>query len=189
MERFSNIVEDNETTTAIFLSNNVLEANLLRRIILTEIETYCIDIVIFYINTSSRHDEIIALRLGQLVIDHERYTHKENQRIRIDVQGPKEFTTDDIALPFKYKTPIMVLRDNERIACDVIVKKGQAKQHVKWRPVSTVVMQPQDDNFKFTIRTIGMMSGKEILSQAIQKLQTGNFDKKGTTMFSNPEIP
>lgn len=187
LERFKNIETVNEITTAIFLTKDITEANLLRRSILSEIETYAIDIVIFYINTSSRHDEIIALRLGQLVIDHEKYEHNETP-IRINVKGPKEFSTKDIKLPFKYETPIMVLREGETIICDVIVKKGQGKQHVKWRPVSTVSIKEVDEGFKFTIKGIGMMSGDKILLKGLEKIKEAS-KSPAINLFSKPMVP
>jgi hypothetical protein len=61
--------------------------NLLRRSILSEITTNCIEYVIFNINTSSRPDEIIALRLGQLVINNDKYKQKDMYRRKCFFKG------------------------------------------------------------------------------------------------------
>lgn len=130
-------------STAVFKTNDLTHVNLLRRAILSEIETYAIEYVIFHINTSSRHDETLALRLGQLVIDHSKFD-SSNLRYNIDVGSedePVDFTSDDIkGLPITFLTPIAVLMAGQRVKCEVIITKGQAKDHVKWRPVSLVAI-------------------------------------------------
>lgn len=130
----------NNIATGLFRTNDVAEANLLRRAILSEIDTYTIDIVVFQINTSPRHDEIIALLLGQLVIDHSKFDDRlVDEHIAIDVSGPLKFTSDHIiGLPFTFTTPICELLPGQRIKCDVIVQSGQGKIHCKWRPVSLI---------------------------------------------------
>lgn len=191
MDRLINIETTGNITSALFLTKDIAEANMLRRAILSEIDTYAIDIVIFQTNTSPRHDEIIALRLGQVVIDHSRFVPPEegNFKTHIDVQGPKEFTTNDIPeLPFKYMTPIATLKAGQRIICDVIVKQGQGKQHVKWRPVSTVTLNEVDEGYKITVKDIGMLSGPEIFAAGISKMKAAAH-RPPITLFSHPLVP
>lgn len=186
-----NIVTNGNITTALFLTHDIALANLLRRAILSEIETYTIDVVVFQTNTSIRHDETIALRLGQLVIDHSQFTPPINEdfRAHIDVQGPKEFTTDDIPnLPFKYVTPIIPLKAGHQIICDVIVKRGQGKQHVKWRPVSKVIIKEVEDGIRLTIKNIGMLTGEEILEKGYEKIAAAA-QRRPITLFSHPLVP
>lgn len=191
MDRITNIETTGNITSALFLTTDIAEANLLKRAILSEIETYAIDIVTFQINTSPRHDEIIALRLGQLVIDNSQFVPPEegNFQTHIDVQGPINFTTDDIpGLPFKYKTPIATLKAGQRIVCDVIVKKGQGKQHVKWRPVSKVILTEVDNGYKLTIKDIGMLSGQEIFERGFAKMRDAA-NRAPITLFSHTLVP
>lgn len=191
MDRIINIETTGNITSALFLTNDVSEANLLKRAILSEIETYAIDIVTFQTNTSPRHDEIIAFRLGQLVIDHARFIPPEegNFQTHIDKQGPGEFTTDDIpALPFKFKTPIATLKTGQSIVCDVTVRKGQGRQHVKWRPVSTVIMTEVNEGYRMTIKDVGMLSGREIFERGYAKMRDAA-NRQPITLFSQILVP
>lgn len=203
MHRFTNIETTGNITSAVFLTDDIAEVNLLRRAIISEINTYCIDIVAFDINTSSCHDEIIALRLGQLVIDNSIFVPPDEGdfKTRIDVQGPGRFTTDDIpGLPFKFFTPIEVLKAGQRILCDVTVKQGQGKSHVKWSPVSTVTFieteietktETESETkmgFKITIKNNGMLTGPEILEKGLAKIRDAAH-RPPITLFSRPLVP
>jgi DNA-directed RNA polymerase alpha subunit len=190
--RFANIETTNNITSAVFLTRDIAEVNLLRRAILSEIETYAIDIVTFHHNTSSRHDEVIALRLGQLVIDHSRFRPPPEGgdfTTHIDFQGPGEFTTEHIPdLPFLYITPIATLKAGQRITCDVIVKRGQGKRHVKWRPISTFKFTEVEQGYKVTFKNIGMLSGTEILEKGLAKMRDAA-QRPPITLFSHPLVP
>lgn len=189
MNRISNINTTGEITTALFATEDVSEVNILRVAILSEIDTYAIDIVIFETNTSPRHDEIIALRLGQLIIDHDRFVPPTNGdlTIHIDVSGPLEFTTSHIPqLPFKHlnPTPIAVLKEGQRIACNCIIKQGQAKTHVKWRPVSSFSFKEEPGGYQIKIKGIGMMNGRSIIEKGIAKMADAAMRTPATKFFN-----
>jgi len=195
MDRIVTVETTNEITSAIIATDDIAWVNLLRRAIMSEIDTYAIDIVIFNKNTSARHDEIIALRLGQLVIDHTIFVSpKENEhnfKTRINITGPKWFTSSDIpGLPFKYETPIMQLRDNETIDCYVIVKKGQGKIHAKWKPISIISIMDLDQGKRhnITFKSIGMMPGREILQKGIDKMRAAA-EREPSNQFTRQVVP
>lgn len=193
MDKIENIVTRDSITTALFRTKNVATVNLLRRAILSEIETYAIDIVIFHTNTSPRHDEVIALRLGQLVIDHSKFQPPapgaEDIKIRINVNGPLIFTTDNIPnLPFKYKTPIAELRHGQQIICDCIVKKGTGAMHVKWRPISKFTFTEVNDGYLISFKDIGMLSGREIIEKGMEKINLAA-ERPPSTIFSQIVVP
>jgi len=191
MERIINIETIGNVTSALFLTKDIAEVNMLKRAIMSEIDTYAIDIVIFQTNTSPRHDEILALRLGQLVIDHTRFLPPQigDFRTHIDFKGPGELTTDNIpGLPFKYKTPVVLLKDGQHVICDVIVKKGQGKQHVKWRPVSRVSILDVEDGHKITFNDIGMLTPIQIIQNGYAKIRDAAH-RVPITLFSHPLVP
>lgn len=191
MDRFSNINTQDNITSALFNSTDIAEANLLKRAILSEINTYAIDIVIFHTNTTARHDEIIALRLGQLPIDHSRFNpiNESDFTTRVDFSGPGKFTTQHIPnIPFKYIIPIMELREGQRIICDVIIKEGKGKTHVKWRPVSTVTLKEVQDGILITFKEVGMLSPVQILQLGLQEIKAAA-TRPEQTLFSRPLIP
>lgn len=158
------ITDKNGYATGLFTSRDLTHANLLRRAILSEIETYAIEYVIFQTNTSSRHDEVIALKLGQLVIDHSKFNDSQ-LRYKIDVGSDDEmtkFTSDDIiGLPITYRTPIATLLAGQHIKCEVIITKGQAKTHVKWRPVGLVAITEIRDGY--------FISALDVLKNSVQQ--------------------
>lgn len=189
MDRISNIVTINNTTSAVFDTDDISEVNLLRRAILTEIETFSINYVIFQVNTSARHEEVLALRLGQLPIDHTRYNHGDNFRGRIDITGPALFTTDHIPdLPFKNITPIIELRAGQRILCDYIVTLGTGKEHAKWKPVSTCTFNKVDDGFEIKFRDVEMIEPQEIIRLGLEKIGAAA-DREPSSIFSQVLVP
>jgi len=174
MSQITNLRVDRNNITAHFDTDDVHRVNMLRRSMLTEIETYAIDEVTFHINTSARVDEIIALRLGQLVIDHYRFQAPDEGdfKTRIDVQGPLLFTSDHIpGIPFTYTTPIAELKDDQRILCDVVVKLGTADIHAKWCPISKFSYKRLERGFDITIKSVGMLPPEVIFEQGLAKMQ------------------
>lgn len=184
-------VESYPIASVVLDTEDIALANLFRRAILSEIETYQIDIAIFYENTSFVHDETIALMLGLVVIDNDEYIppSEGDFKTRIDCQGPKEFTTKDIPdIPFKHVTPILYLDEGQRITCDVVVKKGTGAIHVKWRPVSKVILNKVEGGYKFTIKNIGMMNSEKIFQEGHRKIETAT-KRQSTNMFFQHTVP
>lgn len=194
MERFHNINTTGLVTTAIFDTRDVTEANMLRRAILSEIETWSINLVIFDVNTSPRHDEIIAQRLGLLVIDHSRFQPpaEGDFKARIDITAPFdmfEVTTQHIPeLPFLYETPIVTLRRGQRLVCDLIVTKGTAKIHSKWCPVSILTAIADPEGYMIRFKSVGMLTPEQILEQGLAKMPAAA-RRPPITIFSHPIVP
>jgi len=192
MEQLKDIKSNGLTTQAIFLTNDFSLANMLRRAIYNEIATYAIEFVIFDINTSAREDEILALRMGQCVIDHTRFVPQEdhNHRYHVDFSGPGTFTTDHIiGIPFTYVTPIAELLSGQRILCDVIVRQGRGAQHAKWSPVSTVKpIKEVDNGYLIELTSVGMMPGNDILERGIKGIPDA-IERPARNIFFQPLAP
>jgi DNA-directed RNA polymerase alpha subunit len=102
-----------------------------------------------------------------LVIDNEKFIESD-KKIRTDVTGPLLVTTKHIPeVPFTYETPICYLTENQRLVFDVVIRKGKAKQHIKWRPVSSVSLKEADGKIKISYKNIGMLSDKNIIERAV----------------------
>lgn len=195
--RFSDIITSEGVTSAIFHTNDLAEVNMLRRSIMSCIPCYAIDIVVFDINTSPRHDEVIALRLGQSVIDHSVFVPPTtgNFETYIDVAATEQtgqytFTTNDIPnLKFSEPaTPIAELKPGQRIKCKVIVKLGTANDHVKWRPVSNVDFQQIDNAYIIRFQSINMLPEPDILRKGYAEMHTA-ITQVPKTIFTKPLLP
>lgn len=177
--------------TVVFKSSNAAKANMFRRAMLSEIETYTIDIVTIYHNTSALEDEKLALILGQIVIDNNKYNKGDNYTFHIDWEAKDDFreiTTDDLPqLPFMYNTRITILPPRGQIVADVTVKRGTGRIHCKWRPISTCAMKEHPEGFLFTFFTIGMLDGATIVREGLAKMdQAMLYQPK--TIFSRPVL-
>lgn len=187
------VEQKGNVTKALFKTKDVAEANMLRRAILTEVETYAIDIVVFQENHSARHDELLALRFGQCVIDNVQYEKildpNHDTQVRLEVEGPKVVTTDDIPLlPFAKTTPIITLLAGQRIICDLVVKKGIGRTHVKWSPVSTCVFREAPEGFDFVVKELGMLPGSEIFQRGYEKILKAA-SRPAADIFSQTLLP
>lgn len=154
-----------------YLNNADLSfANSLRRVIIAEVPTMAIDMVNIRANTSPLFDEFISHRLGLIPLNSQSITKYEYSRkcncnefcelcsVQFSlkekcIEESMEITTDHIksvnpdssVLPIKYENedPILIckLRKNQELDIHMIAKKGIGKEHSKWSPVTSVVMQ------------------------------------------------
>jgi DNA-directed RNA polymerase II subunit RPB3 len=163
-------------------------ANALRRVMIAEVPTLCIDLVEFHDNTSPLQDEFIAHRLGLIPLrslkpngmDGWNYCHLcecagecRNCTIRFtldcDFEALAQGYADEVTsvsvtsrhlIPLDPSVQIMHFsskeeeeqsRDNgivivklgpgQRLRLSAVAKKGIAKEHAKWSPVSTVALK------------------------------------------------
>jgi hypothetical protein len=103
--------------------------------------------------------------------------------------GPLEVTTDEIiGLPFKDRTTIVVLKEGQRLHCKLIVKRGTAKIHVKWRPVSAIEMLQTAQGYELSFKNIGMLTTTSIIEQGIDRLINAATEIP-QNLFTRPLIP
>jgi len=183
----TNIIADNQNLTFDY-KGTLLEAAVLRRTLMTEIPTYAIHIVIFDKNTSALVDELIALRLGLLIIDNEKLTDSQKKsRIHYEITGPLKFNSRHMKeIHFVHNTPIIELRENEQLIFDVIIEEGIGNSNVKWCPVSGVTFDEKDSIIKFKLENLGMLSHESLLQKMIEK-QSVTSNRKPITIYQ--EIP
>lgn len=141
-------------------------ANALRRVMLSEVPSLAIDLVQFYENDSVLHNEMIAHRIGLLVlnsdiIDDIKYAKDCNcdgckdcsirftldiecmDRDQLDVTAGMLESDNPLVYCVHKKTIITKLARGQKIKLDAIVRKGVGKTHSKWSPVCTVGFKPQ----------------------------------------------
>ena len=163
------IASKTKDTIEFYLTETDLSfANSLRRIILAEVPTMAIDMVSVQANTSPLFDEFIAHRLGLIPlvsnnIDKYEYSLKctckegcEKCKVdfKINVKCTEEkinVTTKDIiplnpncsVIPVDFDKPIVIakLKKNQVLNMTMTAKKGIGKEHAKWSPVSSCVLQ------------------------------------------------
>jgi DNA-directed RNA polymerase alpha subunit len=166
--------------------------NLLRRSILSEITTNCIEYVVFNTNSSSRQDEIIALRLGQLVINHDKYKQSDNYESKVFIFECKDdvidITSDDVTnidnnIIITYNTPIIKLYKNQVLEFRVIIKQGKGRDHIKFRPVSNFSFKKENNYHIVTFNSIGMLDPLTILREGFNNMDTAK-NRPMATIFS-----
>jgi DNA-directed RNA polymerase II subunit RPB3 len=169
------IIKIDDDYIEFYLNNADLSfANTVRRMIIAEVPTMAIDMVNIRANTSPLFDEFIAHRLGLIPLISKdvhsfEYSRKCNcnepceacsvqfyLKVKCD-QDQMEVTTEHIkpvnihssVLPIKSDKEdhiiICKLRKNQELDMHMIAKKGIGKEHSKWSPVSSVIMQHEPE--------------------------------------------
>ncbi|MFP4189936.1 MAG: DNA-directed RNA polymerase subunit D [Candidatus Woesearchaeota archaeon] len=126
--------------------------NSLRRAITAEVPTMAIENVEFRKNSSSMYDEMLALRMGLLVLstDLESYefpsdnvpadSAKASLKLTLDVKGPKTVYASDFksadpkVKPIHGRTPIVKLLEGQELEVEATAVLGRGSEHAKWSP-------------------------------------------------------
>lgn len=129
-------------------------ANTLRRLMIGEVPTMAIEDVVLVKNDSVLYDEIIAHRLGLVVLktDLESYNMQSvckckgagcaqcQLKLTLNVEGPKTVYAEDIksedpkVVPVFGKTVIVKLLEGQKLEIEAIAVLGTGKEHSKWNP-------------------------------------------------------
>lgn len=138
--------------------------NALRRVILSDVPTMAIEYAYFHDNTTSVYDEMVAHRLGLVVLrsDEALDKYKPPEECRdveppdpkcyaeffLDVSVPSDNTSgiyvkaSDLALsdksvaPVYPETPIVYVAPGQRIRFEAYARLGRGREHGKWSPAS-----------------------------------------------------
>lgn len=155
--------------------NDVKFLNLLRHSIMLNIPNYQIDLVSIHKNKSALQDELLAHRLGLLIINNDILDLNNvgiKNKKRVYLEGPYDVLSNDIPdLPFDNPTPIVQLFDGDYVHFDVILRSGTGRDHVKYNPVSNIAIYSDDDKNWIKFKSIGIFSGKNIIKLAYQNIK------------------
>lgn len=133
---------------------SVAYANTLRRLMSAEVPTMAIEDVSFSRNDSVLYDEVIAHRLGLLVLktDLDSYTMTSvckckgagcmqcQLKISLSAQGPKTIYAKDLVsadpkvVPVYPETIIVKLLEGQTLEFEATAVLGMGKEHAKWSP-------------------------------------------------------
>jgi DNA-directed RNA polymerase subunit D len=173
------IIEDTGKTFKFVLkktTNNY--ANALRRAAINRVETFAIDKVTFYENTSVMFDEYIAHRIGLVPLTTpSKATKAEEVLFTLEASGPctvysKELHSSNkdvkVANP---NIPIIKLIEGQQIRIEAKAVLGTALKHAKFQPGLVTFGQLNDDTFEFYVESFGQMPPREIVYKAIDAIK------------------
>ncbi len=169
--------------------------NLIRREIINKVPTMAISTVTFIENSSAMFDEMLAHRLGLVVLitDRKSYNLKSEckckgagcamceLKITLDVEGPKNVYAEDLVSsdpkikPVYGKTLIVKLLEGQKLKLEANATMGFGKQHIRHTP--GLVFYQGYPNFK-----IGKLNvAKKVAAICPKKILEVNGDKVKVT--------
>ena len=168
-ERSVEIVETGVNRIAVAMTGYpVAYGNALRRLALSDVPTMAVDFAYFYDNETSVFDEIIAHRLGLLVLKSDEVLNKygspeeckdasENDehcyaKIFLEAEASPDSSgfyvkasdlkfSDPLIKPAYPDTPIVYLAPGQRIHLVAYARLGRGSEHGKWSPASVSVLR------------------------------------------------
>lgn len=148
-------IEQKENKVSFVLKDTTaVYANTLRRLMISEVPTMAIEDVTFIKNDSILYDEILAHRLGLVVLKTDLSSYNMQSvcsckgvgcaqcqlKLTLDVQGPRTVYASDIisqdpkVVPVFPKTMITKLLDGQNLTIEMTAVLGVGKEHSKWSP-------------------------------------------------------
>ncbi len=133
---------------------DVVYANTLRRLMLGEVPTMAIEEVTFSKNDSVLYDEILAHRLGLIVLKTDLKSYNMMSvckckgagcpqcqlKLSLKVEGPKTVYAEDLVskdpavIPVYPKTILVKLLEGQQLELEATAILGTGKEHSKWSP-------------------------------------------------------
>jgi DNA-directed RNA polymerase subunit D len=148
---------------------SVAYVNAIRRLILSDVPTMAVDFAYFYENTTDVYDEMIAHRLGLVVLKSDealaKYAPPEACRdseppnpkcfveiflnVSLDDDAPTGFYVkaselkigDPDVTPVYPDTPITYIAPGQRLHIVAYARLGRGKEHAKWSPASLSILK------------------------------------------------
>jgi DNA-directed RNA polymerase subunit D len=150
-------------------------ANALRRIVINTVQSFAIDKVTFYENSSPMFDEYIAHRIGlvPLVTPTKGYDEKDEIAFSLSAEGPttvysKELKSSDKSVKVaNEKIPLIKLGEGQTLRLDAKAVMGAGNRSSKFQPGLITFKELSDTDFEFYIETFGQMPPTEILARAL----------------------
>jgi len=178
--------EKNDTIKLLIKNSNNSFMNALRRAIMTLVPTLAIDDVSIYKNDSVMFDEMLAHRLGMLVIKTDLKAYKKGDKVKFTLKekGPKTVYSRDIKcidpkIEIAHKNvPIVKLKEGQEIKLEMTATMNSGKEHTKWSPalvsfkeVPELIQKEKIDNAKEIVekcpmKVLELKAGKIILKEA-----------------------
>lgn len=174
------ILEDNGSNISFALKDSsAAYANALRRIATNHIQSFAIDRVTFYENSSPMFDEYIAHRIGLIPIHtpSDGYSETDEILFTLEATGPKtvysrELETSDKEVKVENgNIPVIKLGNGQRIRIDCKAVLGTGFRHGKFQPGIVTYDSADDKNFNFYVESFGQMPPKEIINKAFAKIK------------------
>ncbi|MDE1868519.1 MAG: DNA-directed RNA polymerase subunit D [Candidatus Micrarchaeota archaeon] len=173
------VLEDNARALSFTLKDaSNAYANAIRRISMNHVQSFAIESVTFYENSSAMFDEYISHRIGLIpILTPDGYTEEDEILFTLDATGPKtvysrELETKDKGVKVANENiPIIKLGAEQRLRIDCKAVLGEGAKHAKFQPGLVSYDQTNDNAFNFSVESFGQMPPKEIINKALTRIK------------------
>lgn len=181
--RIGNTEVVNGILTFTLINSSSEEVSDLRRILLTKIPTYTIDIAVFDDNDSCLEDTEIAHRLGLCVLNQQFLPKNKKDPIEFDFKGPIDVNIKDIIVAGT-SVNIVTLRKNEKLNGVCYLREGTGDIHAKFSPIFKVAAIPSDNSeWNFLCGLTGAYDESTILDMAVELLADEKISKQQSSQY------
>ncbi len=170
--------------------------NALRRTVISEIETCAIHFVKINKNSSNVPEEYLAHRFGMLPIRCQESKNTEELPLFLQLKNDtndvisvssKDIVDPNHAYEICQKIMLLHLHPEQEIDVEFFVRRGTAKVHAKWCPVSApaIVDLPESSAYRFQVEVTENYNVQKLLPDGMKYLrhQLSQFQKENNKYF------
>ncbi len=149
-------------------------ANAIRRIATNSVQSFAIDSVTFYENSSAIFDEYIAHRIGLVpILTPHGYSQKDEVLFKLECEGPVTVYSKDLVSNDKEvkvaneKIPIIKLAAGQKLRLDGKALMNPASKSAKFQPGLVTYKLVNESLFEFYVESFGQMPAAEIITKTL----------------------
>jgi DNA-directed RNA polymerase subunit D len=183
----SNFKKDGEKISFDIKGVDIKLLNAFRRTIMSSIQVYAIEEIVYATNTSILNDENLSHRIGLVPLTMKPGKNRTDSTVtlKLEIEGPgtvytKDLVSEDEAVkPVYDNMPLVKLMLKQKIKFEAKAMLGTGKNHMKWQPGLCSYDDKGNGSFSVFVESYGQLPVEELVKAGFEVMEDKLGEVKG----------